>query len=120
MHISDILAATPTTLSFEFFPPKTAEAVERLYETIAQLEPYQPNFVSVTYGAGGGTREMTHDLVVRLKKTTALDPIPHLTCVCHQEKEIAEILERYAAAGVSNILALRGDPPGNLEVYDRS
>lgn len=120
MHISDILSATPTTLSFEFFPPKTSEAVERLYDTIAQLEPYQPNFVSVTYGAGGGTREMTHDLVVRLKQTTALDPIPHLTCVCHQEAEIAGILERYAAAGVSNILALRGDPPGNLEGYDRS
>lgn len=120
MHISDILASTPTTLSFEFFPPKTPESLERLYDTIAQLEPYQPSFVSVTYGAGGGTREMTHDLVVRLKQTTVLDPIPHLTCVCHQEGEIQEILERYAAAGVSNILALRGDPPADRQGYDRA
>lgn len=120
MHISDILASTPTTLSFEFFPPKSPEANERLYEAISQLENYQPSFVSVTYGAGGGTREMTHDLVVRLKKTTALDPIPHLTCVCHQERDIEEILERYAEAGVSNILALRGDPPADRGGYDRS
>ena len=111
MHIRDILAARRTTISFEFFPPKTAEGADRLFEQIAQLEPLQPNFVSVTYGAGGTTREMTHDLVVRLKRETKLDPIPHLTCVCHSESEIAEILGRYAAAGVSNILALGGDPP---------
>ncbi len=120
MHILDILARHRSTLSFEFFPPKTEEASGRLYETIAQLEPYQPSFVSVTYGAGGSTRELTHDIVIRLKETTALDPIPHLTCVCHQEAEIASILERYAAAGVSNILALRGDAPGNSGHYDRS
>ncbi len=120
MHITDILAAAPTTLSFEFFPPKTPEAGERLFENIAQLEPYQPAFVSVTYGAGGSTREMTHDLVVRLKRTTQLDPIPHLTCVCHQEDEISDILMRYAAAGVSNILALRGDPPAGKDGYDRA
>lgn len=119
MHINDIFARNRTTLSFEFFPPKTPEASERLYETIAELEPYQPSFVSVTYGAGGSTRELTNDLVIRLRQTTSLDPIPHLTCVCHQERDIAEILERYAVAGVSNILALRGDPPANL-VHDRS
>lgn len=120
MHISDILAARRTTISFEFFPPKTAEGADKLFEQIAQLAPLQPHFVSVTYGAGGTTREMTHDLVVRLKKETALDPIPHLTCVCHSERDIEEILTRYAAAGVSNILALGGDPPRDLAGYDRS
>jgi methylenetetrahydrofolate reductase (NADPH) len=120
MHIDDILAAQPTTFSFEFFPPKTTEAAEKLFETVTQLAAYEPSFVSVTYGAGGSTREMTHDLVVRIKTTTALDPIPHLTCVCHQEDEIRAILERYAAAGVGNILALGGDPPRDKAGYDRS
>jgi methylenetetrahydrofolate reductase (NADPH) len=120
MHIADIVATHPTTFSFEFFPPKGPEAAEKLYETINQLEPYEPNFVSVTYGAGGTTREMTHDLVVRIKQAGVLDPIPHLTCVSHSEKDIAEILERYAVAGVSNLLALRGDPPRDLPNYDRA
>lgn len=120
MHISDILAAQSPTLSFEFFPPKTAEASEALYQTIGELEAFRPSFVSVTYGAGGSTRELTHDLVVRIKQTTSLDPIPHLTCVCHGEADIAAILERYAEAGVSNILALGGDPPRDLAGYDRS
>jgi methylenetetrahydrofolate reductase (NADPH) len=120
MHISDILSQQRPTLSFEFFPPKSAEAFEALYQTIGELESYKPSFVSVTYGAGGSTRELTHDLVVRIKKTTTLDPVPHLTCVCHSEADISSILERYAGAGVSNILALGGDPPRNLEGYDRS
>ncbi len=111
MHVQDIFQSHPTTFSFEFFPPKTSETAESLYETIRELEPYQPHFVSVTYGAGGSTRELTHELVVRIKETTALGPIPHLTCVCHKEAEITAILERYAQAGVSNILALGGDPP---------
>lgn len=111
MHIREIFQNNPTTFSFEFFPPKTPEAAESLFEVIRDLEPYQPHFVSVTYGAGGSTRELTHDLVERIRKTTTLDPIPHLTCVCHKEAEIAAILERYARAGVSNILALGGDAP---------
>lgn len=114
MHIQDILSETPTTFSFEFFPPKTAEASESLYETIRELESYQPHFVSVTYGAGGSTRQLTHDLVVRIKENSTLDPIPHLTCVCHKEAEVHAILERYAQKGVSNILALGGDPPMGL------
>jgi len=101
MHIADIFAHQRPTLSFEFFPPKTPETAEALYQTIGELESYHPSFVSVTYGAGGSTRELTHDLVVRLKQTTSLDPIPHLTCVCHSEADIAAILERYAEAGVS-------------------
>ena len=120
MHISDIFAQHPTTFSFEFFPPKTPETAEKLYATITELEEYAPDFVSVTYGAGGTTREMTHDLVIRIKEKGVLDPIPHLTCVCHSEAEIDEILIRYAAAGVSNILALRGDPPRDHPNYDRA
>src|SRR6516225_5228100 len=119
MHIRDIFASDQTTVSFEFFPPKTAADARALYENIAQLEALQPSFVSVTYGAGGSTRELTHDLVIRLKQTTSLDPIPHLTCVCHHEGEIGEILQNYAEAGVSNTLALGGDPPRDLAGYNR-
>ncbi|MCB1076447.1 MAG: methylenetetrahydrofolate reductase [NAD(P)H] [Verrucomicrobiae bacterium] len=120
MHIKDILQRYRSTISFEFFPPKSSEAWESLYRTIAELEPYKPSFVSVTYGAGGSTRELTHDLVVRLKQTTNLDPVPHLTCVCHQEEEVSAIIERYAKEGVSNILALGGDPPREKSGWDRS
>lgn len=120
MHISEILQRDGTSFSFEFFPPKTAEGAEALYETIRQLEPLRPSFVSVTYGAGGSTRERTHELVLRLKTTTSLDPIPHLTCVRHTRAEIENILQRYAQAGVDNILALRGDPPRDSGPYDPS
>ena len=120
MHARDIFTSGKPTVSFEFFPPKTSEAQENLFTTILELETIQPAFVSVTYGAGGSTRELTHDLVLRLKKQTSLDPVPHLTCVGHTEAEIEAILERYAAAGVSNILALRGDPPREQTDYDHS
>lgn len=120
MHIRDILNDSKPSLSFEFFPPRTAASWEDLYQAIRELEALQPTFVSVTYGAGGGTRELTHDLVVRIKQTTSIPPVPHLTCVGHSEREVTEILERYAAAGVSNILALRGDPPKDQPDYDWS
>jgi len=120
MHIQDILAPSQPSLSFEFFPPRHPAAWEDLYQAIRELEPLQPSFVSVTYGAGGGTRELTHDLVVRITKTTSIPPVPHLTCVGHSEQEVLEILARYAAAGVSNILALRGDPPKDRPNYDWS
>ncbi|MCE9520674.1 MAG: methylenetetrahydrofolate reductase [NAD(P)H] [Verrucomicrobia bacterium] len=120
MHIRDILTAHRPSFSFEFFPPKTPEGAETLFQTIRELEALHPAFVSVTYGAGGTTRELTHDLVVRIKRETSLDPVPHLTCVCHSETDIAAIIERYAQAGVSNILALGGDPPKNLAGYDKS
>ena len=93
MHISDILSAPGCVFSFEFFPPKGEASAEALYRTISELEAYQPGYVSVTYGAGGTTREMTHDLVLRIKTSTGLDPTPHLTCVCHSEEEIAEMDE---------------------------
>lgn len=120
MHIQDIFAEHKTTFSFEFFPPKNDEGFEQLYQTITELEALRPSFVSVTYGAGGSTRQRTHDLVVRIKETTACDPIPHLTCVCHNEDDIRSILERYAESGITNILALGGDPPRNLKNYDRA
>jgi methylenetetrahydrofolate reductase (NADPH) len=120
MHIRDILANRAPSLSFEFFPPRTFNGWEELYQTIRDLEPLNPSFVSVTYGAGGTTRELTHDLVVRIKQTTSIPPIPHLTCVGHTEADIEAILIRYAEAGVSNILALRGDPPRDQPGYDWS
>lgn len=120
MHISDIIQPGKPSFSFEFFPPKTLEAANALYETIKELSAYHPSFVSVTYGAGGTTRDLTHDLVLKIKNTTHTPPVPHLTCVCHDEEEITSTLERYAEAGIGNILALRGDPPANNANYDRS
>lgn len=120
MHITDILDSPKPSLSFEFFPPRAAAAWEELYETIRDLEALSPSFVSVTYGAGGSTRELTHDLVVRIKTTTSIPPVPHLTCVGHTRAEVDSILTRYAEAGVSNILALRGDPPKDQPNYDWS
>ena len=120
MHITDILAQHQTTYSFEFFPPKSTEAADALYQTIADLEALKPAFVSVTYGAGGSTRELTHDLVQRIKRTTTLDPIPHLTCVCHGRDDIRQIIQRYAADGIGNILALGGDPPRDRPDHDRT
>jgi methylenetetrahydrofolate reductase (NADPH) len=120
MRADQLFAQRPTSFSFEFFPPKTAAGADALFETIRRLEPLKPSFVSVTYGAGGSTRELTHDLVVRIRQTTQLDAVPHLTCVGHKPQEIQDILERYAAAGVSNILALGGDPPRDNPNYDRA
>ena len=120
MHISDILNGDTPSLSFEFFPPRTEQASDALYGVISELEPYKPSFVSVTYGAGGATRDLTHDLVIRIKETTGVPPVPHLTCIGHTEEEIDQILQRYADAGVGNILALRGDPPKDEPDYDRS
>lgn len=119
MHITDIMRGSSPTFSFEFFPPKNPEAAETLYRTIRELESYMPHFVSVTYGAGGSTRDLTHDLVERIQNTTKLDPIPHLTCVCHNEQEVEEILLRYAKSGIGNILALGGDRPAGIS-YDKS
>src|SRR6266496_4167786 len=119
MHITDIMRGNSATFSFEFFPPKTPEAAETLYQTIRDLESYMPHFVSVTYGAGGSTRDLTHALVERIQRTTKLDPIPHLTCVCHNEEETEGILLRYAKSAIGNILALGGDRPAGI-AYDKS
>ena len=115
MHIQDHFDRHGTTFSFEFFPPKGGQGAMSLFDAISDLQPLKPSFVSVTYGAGGSTRERTNDLVVRIKDETTLDPVPHLTCVQHSEGEIQSILQRYAERGIGNILALRGDPPGTPE-----
>lgn len=120
MHFSDLFNQRSTTVSFEFFPPKTKESAEELFSAIAELESLRPSFVSATYGAGGGTRELTIDMVLRIKRETAMQVVPHLTSIWHTEAEIYDILEQYAEAGVSNILALGGDPPRDDPHYDRT
>ena len=120
MHIRDIFRDRPTTFSFEFFPPKTDRASDELFQTIAQLQSLRPSFVSVTYGAGGSTRERTHDLIVRIQLETSLTAVSHLTCVCHNREELAAILDRYAESKIENILALGGDPPRNMLGFDRA
>ena len=120
MHLQDIVKLRGTTFSFEFFPPKSEKSADDLFTNIADLKPLKPSYVSVTYGAGGSTRDLTHNLVVRIKRDSPLDVMPHLTCIRHTEAEIYDILERYAQAGISNILALSGDPPRHDPTYDRS
>lgn len=110
MKIADRLGGAPL-YSFEFFPPKDAEGVDRLFETIAELRPYSPDFVSVTYGAGGSTRKLTVDLVRRIKKEAGIEAMAHLTCVGATRQEIAGVLDELRAADIDNVIALRGDPP---------
>ena len=109
-RIGDLLAAG-RTYSFEFSPPKTAAASLSLGHTIAELEPLGPSFVSVTYGAGGSTREHTRDTVLWVRRETEVPPMAHLTCVGHNRDEISAIVSTYVEAGVENVLALGGDPP---------
>lgn len=107
------LAKRPS-VSFEFSPPKTPEAEENLWEAIRRLEPLNPSFVSVTYGAGGSTRDRTHRTVVRMLKETSLKPAAHLTCVEASRAEVDEVVQAYWDAGIRHIVALRGDPPGQI------
>jgi methylenetetrahydrofolate reductase (NADPH) len=109
-RVSDLLAAG-RTYSFEFFPPKTDGAQLSLGRAIAELEPLTPSFVSVTYGAGGSTRQRTRDVVTWVRRETSITPMAHLTCQSHTRAEIRSILDDYRAAGIENILALGGDPP---------
>lgn len=113
-NIVDLLAAGPT-YSFEFFPPKTDAAEKSLFDTIAELEPLHPSFVSVTYGAGGSTRERTRDLVTWVRRDTTITPMAHLTCIGHTKSEIDEIITMYLENGIDNILALGGDPSTNTD-----
>ncbi|HEX2726698.1 MAG TPA: methylenetetrahydrofolate reductase [NAD(P)H], partial [Beijerinckiaceae bacterium] len=111
MRIADILSRKRPIFSFEFFPPKTDEAARQLELTIADLGPLEPDFVSVTYGAGGSTREKTLDVVTRIKQDTGIEAMAHLTCAGSKREELRAVLDRLIESGVENVLALRGDPP---------
>jgi methylenetetrahydrofolate reductase (NADPH) len=106
--------AEPLRVSFEFFPPKSEGMSTRLWDTIKRLEPMAPDFVSVTYGAGGSTRERTHDTVRRIAAETSLRAAAHLTCVSATREDVLAIAEEYWQAGVKHIVALRGDPPAGM------
>ena len=110
-------SAQELEISFEFFPPATAPMEQRLWQTIKLLEPLEPRFVSVTYGADGSTRERTHGTVTRILRETNLLPAAHLTCVGATRDEIDEVAQGYWQAGVRHIVALRGDPPGGVQAH---
>ncbi|MDZ7725165.1 MAG: methylenetetrahydrofolate reductase [NAD(P)H] [candidate division KSB1 bacterium] len=120
MKVKDLLDQTPTTFSFEFFPPKSEDGWENLFNNISKLLPLKPSYVSVTYGAGGSTRHRTHELVVRIHKELGLTVVPHLTCVGSTKDEIAKIMERYQKEGIENVLALRGDAPDDNEKWTKT
>ena len=117
MRIADAYRTGKPVFSFEFFPPKSPEAVLRLRSTITTLRRHRPDFVSVTYGAGGSTRDLTIDVVTRIKRDTGVEAMAHLTCVGHTADELAAILDRLEAAGVENVIALRGDPPRGQKTF---
>lgn len=111
MKISEKLKQVNTSISFEFFPPKNEEGEKQLFNTIKDLEKLNPTFVSVTYGAGGSTRDRTRNIVKKIHEETSLTVMAHLTCIGHTKKELIEILSDYKNIGIQNILALRGDIP---------
>ncbi|MDA7881840.1 methylenetetrahydrofolate reductase [NAD(P)H] [Akkermansiaceae bacterium] len=120
MEILSLLQASRPTLSFEFFPPKDEAGADELLNTVGELKQLNPAFVSVTYGAGGTTRDRTRSVVRRIMNDDAIPTIPHLTCIGHSKEEMTEILDGYAKDKVGTILALRGDPPRDNPNYDRS
>src|SRR6202043_906394 len=105
------LLARGFSLSVELWPPRNPAAEVRLEESLLRLRALHPTFASITYGAGGSTRDRTHDLVVEINEARVTTPMAHLVCAAHSKKELVSILERYRDAGIQNVLALRGDPP---------
>jgi methylenetetrahydrofolate reductase (NADPH) len=114
MRVDEIIASSRPTFSVEFSPPRDAEKERNLFEAARQLRELEPDFVSVTYGAGGSTRDRTHRTVVRVLNETGLTPAAHLTCVNASRAEVDEVIRGYWEAGIRHIVALRGDPPGQI------
>src|SRR5437763_194288 len=117
MRIDHLLGRGKPTISFEFFPPKTEQGFTLLYQTIEDLKPLRPSYVSVTYGAGGSTREKTVRLVERIQNEAKIRAMAHLTCVGHTADEIGQILDDLWKCGIRNVLALRGDPPAGQATF---
>ena len=117
MLIRDFLASGAPSISFEFFPPKSDEAAAQLERTISELGELSPTFISVTYGAGGSTREKTVEIVSRIKRGAGIEAMAHLTCVGSTRDELGSVLHRLADGGVENVLALRGDPPKGQKAF---
>lgn len=112
IRVGDLLATGAPSFSFEFLPPKTDAGEQQLWTALRDLEPLAPTFVSVTYGAGGTTRDRTVAITGRIASETSMVPVGHLTCVGATVEQLRTVIDEYAAAGVHNVLALRGDPPG--------
>ncbi|RKH56159.1 methylenetetrahydrofolate reductase [NAD(P)H] [Corallococcus llansteffanensis] len=118
MKIRNCLNPSQPCFSFEFFPPKTDAGVASLLRTVEELAPLNPGFVSVTYGAGGSTRDRTVELVTHIKQHTGIEAMAHLTCVGHTRDELRDVLRRLAAARIENVLVLRGDPPQGQQTFE--
>jgi methylenetetrahydrofolate reductase (NADPH) len=116
MKIKDLFSQKPRVLSFELFPPKRDGSLDGLFKTVEELKKLGPDYISITYGAGGSTRDMTYDIAVQLKQTGIL-PLVHFTCVGHSRVEIKQLLEKLKNARIENLLALRGDPPKGQEIF---
>jgi methylenetetrahydrofolate reductase (NADPH) len=120
MRIDEILSAGTPVFSFEFFPPKTEAGEQNLYAALTELKPLEPSFVSVTYGAGGSTRTKTIEIVKRIREDFGLEAMAHFTCVGATVDELRDTLEAMRAAGIDNVLALRGDPPAGEEAWTKT